>query len=335
MPASIEPGMRCLASCGGPWGHGTIRRVNEDGTFDLTLDDEALSLHPLWQGVTRSEVSIDDEARWPAVFSRIAPSGVLRHADFAAALAATGAAVETERLAGFWRREVAQLARVDEDAAAHATLGSPDAYRLVRRAGFATQAFELDPRAPQPFYWNQTRMGGRAPSEIARPVTLADAYAALGIADVVDAKAVGRLEALETKLGVLVPETLRALATRRDIEATFHDAHPNEPSLLPIDAWTRIPFEGTDFLAFVEPHQGDHVWAVALAADGRPADGRVMVLVLDDDDEAKVVASRHVADGVAFFVWDLAQTGLVWFQTTKFEGGRPYRRTDIGIARVR
>jgi hypothetical protein len=31
------------------------------------------------------------------------------------------------------------------------------------------------------------------------------------------------------------------------------------------------------------------------------------------------------------FFWDLAQTGLAWYQDTKFKGGKPVRRSDIGL----
>jgi hypothetical protein len=31
------------------------------------------------------------------------------------------------------------------------------------------------------------------------------------------------------------------------------------------------------------------------------------------------------------FFWDLAQSGLTWYQDTKFEGGKPVRRSDIGL----
>ena len=75
-------------------------------------------------------------------------------------------------------------------------------------------------------------------------------------------------------------------------------------------------------LFFMNPHQGDHAWAA----------------VFDEgDDDARIYLHAPgrpwalVARSAAFFFWDLAQTGIGWFNENEYEGGKPTRRTDIGV----
>jgi hypothetical protein len=42
-------------------------------------------------------------------------------------------------------------------------------------------------------------------------------------------------------------------------------------------------------------------------------------------------AWRLTAPGIGLFFWDLAQTGLAWYQDTQFKGGKPVKRSDIGL----
>src|SRR5688572_1114077 len=71
-------------------------------------------------------------------------------------------------------------------------------YRLLRHLGLCAKAIgRAEPDPLYRLYWNQTRMGGRTASELARGVTLQDAYEAIGIDDVEDADAVAALAALE------------------------------------------------------------------------------------------------------------------------------------------
>lgn len=257
----IAVGDRALCGCTGFWRCVGVRRLNEDGSFDVDLEGHSERFPPpTWHGVTRSELIPID----------------------------------------------AQLERAE-------------AYRLLREGGLP---YAVPPLAA--FYWNQVRMGGRSPREIPRSVTLADAYAALGVADELDARARVKLSALERRLGIVVPSTLRALVTCAGIGRALLESHPNQPSLLPFEQWWSVSSEHGELVAFMDSHQASHAWAVALKGDAS-------VYFLPDADEKTALLA---AEDVAFFIWDLAQTGLAWQQAMVREDPR-LRRTDIGIAAPR
>ncbi len=55
------------------------------------------------------------------------------------------------------------------------------------------------------------------------------------------------------------------------------------------------------------------------------------------DRDARIYATwddtwRLVAPGVGMFFWDVAQTGLAWWNDTRFQGGRSVVATDVGVA---
>src|SRR5262249_20105180 len=64
-------GSRCVAGPGGQWGLGTIRRVNEDGTFKIEFDVKEMLLMPYWYGVTTAEISFNDARQWRHVFAQL------------------------------------------------------------------------------------------------------------------------------------------------------------------------------------------------------------------------------------------------------------------------
>lgn len=323
-------GQRCLTACGGFYEGATIQRINEDGSVDLTLDSKPKGMFAMWEGVTRGELSFDDEAQWPSVLARIGRDGTLGLEDLIAALSASDTA--TPAIAEAWTRNVTERLGIDAPAALEVRLEGRKAYKLLRAMGLASARFSRHD-APTPFYWNQTRMGGRAPSEVARRVTVADAIAALGIDDVSSPDAVAMLAAHEERLGITLAEELRALGTRAEVRRAFAECHPNAPNFVPIDYWARVSGPERDYVIVVEPHQGEHYWAVEVArADGAPSSGAVFVIEIDEDTK-RVVDARRTADGFAFFVWDLAQTGLVWFEAKKYGGRPPFERTDIGLRR--
>jgi hypothetical protein len=78
-------------------------------------------------------------------------------------------------------------------------------------------------------------------------------------------------------------------------------------------------------LVIIVPHQGDHEWAVVF--DDGEDDARVYVRWEAEDGETWLLT----APDVGMFFWDLAQTGLTWYSDTKFKGGKPVRRSDIGL----
>lgn len=325
-------GQRCLTSCGGFFESATIRRLNEDGSVDLTLDSKPKGMFAMWEGVTRGELSFDDEARWPATLSRIGTDDSLSVAQLVDALCARVDVAES--IVASWTRNVAERRGPDGSAASEARLPARKAYKVLRAMGLASASFERRDD-PARFYWNQTRMGGRAPSEVARPVTVADAITALGLKDVTCPDAVARLAAHEQRLGLTLPESLRQLGTRVGVREAFVEAHPNAPNFVPIDQWARVSGVERDFVIVVAPHQGEHYWGVEITRAGETRSaGRVFLLAVDED-ERRVQHAQRTADDFAFFTWDLAQTGLVWFEMKQYGGRPPFERTDIGLARKR
>jgi hypothetical protein len=78
-------------------------------------------------------------------------------------------------------------------------------------------------------------------------------------------------------------------------------------------------------LVVMVPHQNTYEWAVVF--DDREDDARVYVM----EDMEPGEAWRLTAPRIGMFFWDLAQTGLTWYQDTKFHGGKPVERSDIGL----
>jgi hypothetical protein len=73
------------------------------------------------------------------------------------------------------------------------------------------------------------------------------------------------------------------------------------------------------------PHQGSHAWAAVF--DDKEDDARVYVRYDTENGEEWMLT----APGIGMFFWDLAQTGLTWHQDTRFNGGKPVKRSDIGL----
>jgi len=67
-------------------------------------------------------------------------------------------------------------------------------------------------------------------------------------------------------------------------------------------------------LVIMVPHQGDHEWAVVF--DDGEDDARVYVREEDEDGEMWFLT----APDISMFFWDLAQTGLSWYEDTKVKG---------------
>jgi len=330
-------GSRCMASPGGrPWASATIRRVNEDGTFKIEFDSKEMNLMPYWHGVTAAEVSFDDPHQWKSVFARISgDEGSLTQDDFVSAMAALGAQAKPKKIRNVWTEICQTLFNLPPKQAKIHILDEASAYRLFLHLGFAAKqcAKDLQPDHSEPFstlYWNQTRMGGREPSEVSRRVTLEDALVTLGLEAVnADYSAAAVLRDVEQKHAVRLPKTLKVLLQCEGVARAVKSCHPNAPSL--IDAWgirrgmRRRGLNGDCELTIMVPHQGDHEWVAAF--DDDEDDARVYVRWTTGNTEMHVLT----APSVGMFFWDLAQTGLAWYQDSPFKEKVPVRRSDIGL----
>lgn len=360
-------GSRCLAAPGGPggrWAPATIRRVHEDGTFKVEFDARESAILPHWQGLTRDEVTFGDEVRWPEVHARLCPGGrPLGKADLHGALLAMGLLwVTADQAAEAWDRACQKLFGATPAEAEARVLFEDASYRLFLDMGFsaaettrrldAARASDSDPpdAAEKPpsydkLYWNQTRMGGRDPREIPRIVTTEDALGALGLAgNDEDPSARASFQRFEREEGIRLPATLVEILGRTAAGEAITTCHPNSPELREFTEWTlrrgmrEKGLSGDLAISIVTPHQGDHEWVVAFE-DGED-DARVYLRWAEGEEDGLDVGETWAltAPGIAFFLWDLAQTGLAWYEDTKFRGGKPVKRSDIGLvldARVR
>jgi hypothetical protein len=339
-PKEPVQGSRCVAGPGGHWAPATILRINEDGTYKIEFDVKQMTVMPHWLGVTRAEISFDEARMWARVFAQLSPDGkTLVRASFSKALDRLGFKVATEKLDQFWDAGCKKLFDVSDTNASSLVLDSDSSYRLFLHLGVAAkECAELLESAVAPkyfkLYWNQQRMGGREPTEVKRPVSLNDAFAALGLVDAdLDESAVDFLQGLEREHSVRLPAALKALFFRVGAAEAIAECHPNNPSPLPFEKgnWTirrgmrERQLNGDFALVIMTPHQGDHEWAVVF--DNGEEDARVYVRWDTEDGESWLLT----APSIGMFFWDLAQTGLVWYEDTRFRGGKPVKRSDIGL----
>jgi len=341
--SSLSVGSKCLSSAGGGWTEGTVRTVNADSTFKIEDDKPRLMILPYHYGVTEAEISVSDEQRWPRLFPEIAnPEHAFSRQEFLSVAEILGHVDREDQLGAFWIEGCNFLFGTEDDEANSLNLDEAQAYRLIRQAGFSAKGIDAklhsDPDAPDYFklYWNQTRMGGRNPSEVARVVTLEDAFAALGIdGDADDYSRSAKAEWLETRNGIVLPDALRSLLTRSNIEAAVLNSHPNTPSLTSLENYDcfvrrglrQHGLDGDIAVSIMLPHQGSHWWYAVF--DRQDADARVYVgpeREPGENEEWKLTAPT-----IGMFFWDLAQTGLGWFEDTQYEGWKPTIKTDIGL----
>jgi len=266
-------GSRCVAGPGGRWGAATIRRVNEDGTFKVELDVKQRTIVPFWYGVTSSEISFDDVRQWPAVFAQISSDGrTFAGSNFRDALARFGFESDAEQTRQSWVQSCQKLFNVTEGQAEGLVLEPDSSYQLFLHLGVSAKqcADSLKKGGPAPYfklYWNQTRMGGREPAEVRRPVTLDDTFAALGLAENrVDSAAVDFLQGIEREHGVRLPAALQKFLCRSGVAAAVAECHPNNPNLVHFTQgeWClrrgmrQQRLIGDYALVIMVPHQGDH-----------------------------------------------------------------------------
>jgi hypothetical protein len=339
-PQGPFEGSRCVAGPGGQWGPATIRWVNEDGSFRVEFDVKEMVVMPYWYGLTPAEISFDDARQWSPVFAQISPDRrSFAWKNFPDALAALGYQVLPDQARQLWDQGCQKLFNASEGQTASRVLDETWSYRLFLQMGVSAKqcAENLKPDRTKPYfklYWNQTRMGGREPAEISRQVTLADALAALGLTSGrVEKSTAAFLERFERKHSVRLPATLVELLQRAGVADAVQHCHPNNPSLVEFMAgWWDLrrgmrgqQLSGDYALVIMVPHQGDHEWAVVF--DDGEDDARIYLRWDTEGGEAWLLT----APGVGMFFWDLAQTGLAWYQDTRFQGGKPAKCSDIGL----
>lgn len=293
-------GAQCLANLGGSWERSTVLRCNEDGTFDVVPTGKEDAFMAEWQGVTPDELLFDDAEAWPAVFDTI--RGGAPTIDSAAARAAfetVGMTCSDEQWEPYWAR-LSSGQSLDQDRA----------YEFFVKAGTPARVLakqKLDPsRELFKLYWNQVRMGGRDPSEIDHAITIADTLRVLHLDSAPeDPEAHAAMVRFETRHAIKVPATLEALFGKTGVLGKILDSHCNNPEPQSADHWELRGHEGRHAVRIMLPHQGDHAWWAVF--DAGAADGEIWISF--EEDGAPV---RRVARSIAFFFWDLAETGRCW-----------------------
>lgn len=333
-------GTRCLARPAGAWEPGKIQSVLPDGTYVVELDHKPISFMKYWHGVTAAEVSLDDAAAWPPVFDRIISdrSGLSRQ-DLQRTFARLGIDVDDARMESFWNDTCDALWKVDPRAAIATRLDPPRAYAMIVRAGLSARQLADEilrgaaPRQFMPFYWNQTRMGGRDPSEIGRTITMDDTLDALGLGDGDDEpRLLAEMLHFAKKQDIVIPPDLARLMCRRGSADAVWSAHPNAPELVgPGTPWQlrtdieRRGLEGELGLTIMTPHQGEHVWVAVF--DRTDRDARVYLHWTEGNEQRWQLQ----APTLALFFWDLAQTGLSWLVANGNPNGRTIQAGPFGL----
>jgi hypothetical protein len=317
-----------VAGPGGRWRPATIRRINEDGTFKIEFDVKETAFMPFWHGVTLADLSFDDAGQWAEVFAALSPGGQgLDRSRFAGALTRLGFQANAEQAQQFWLHGCQALFGTAAQQAESLVLDQAASYQLFLRLGISARqcAGLLWPGSPPPLfklYWNQTRMGGRDPGELNRPITLSEALAALSVSEnQADPAAQAALEQFERDHGLRLPADLGEFFARSGIAEAVSVCHPNSPSLVAPGDWRlrrdmrSRQLNGEYAIVIMTPHQGSHEWA-AVFDDGE-ADARIYFRWDTPDGEGWLLT----APGLGLFFWDLAQTGLAWLRSNQEKMG--------------
>jgi hypothetical protein len=337
-------GTRCVAGPADRWARATIVRANEDGTVTVEFDVKELIVLKYWYGLTLPEISLDDDRLWAELFDQFTQgTRAMGRAEAIAALRRVGFGIADEHVQSGWQQICQRALEIPPEEADDLVLDSALAYQMFLHLGQSAKSC-LDRMAgrKQPYgkvYWNQTRMGGRDPAEIARPVTRADTLAALGLAERgVDAAAMKVLQEWERANSIALPQAVKKIVTHSGIGPAVCDCHPNNPQFMPLPSGKLYrgllvqSLAGDLGLTFLEHHDLD--WCFVFE-DGEP-DARVYLHWQGDDGDD---CWQLAAPSVDFFLWDLAQTGLAWHLETEFytkikgTPGPRIERNDIGLIR--
>ena len=131
-----------------------------------------------------------------------------------------------------------------------------------------------------------------------------------------------------------------------------HECHPNNPDLVLPEAERltvlrndearptkrrdgsdqKVCFD--DSLTLVVPHQGDHHWDACWSEGDEDAQVFIYENYDDNGDGDETPLSLHchlVAPTVHHFVWDLAQTGLIWYHSSGYFQRFSIASNDIGV----
>lgn len=329
-------GSRCIAGPGQLWGEAHIRGLNADGTFKIEYTKKEFKLLDFWYGVPLCELSFNDERLWEPVFKELSAGGqTLEQIRFQEILTRLGYTVSEVQALEAWD---AVCKNIYPDQALPAALNMADSYKLLLNLNLSAkrcgEILRKDAAACFKLYWNQGRMGGRDPSDLPRPVTLSDAYAALGLpADSASASALKLMDSFQRRNAVRLPRACVEFFSRSGVAEAVHDCHQNNPDLVPLDTWAlrrdlrKQKLHGDCALNVMLPHQGDHEWF--LVFDDGEDDARVYVRFVPDDGSSEVWL--YTAPSIGHFFWDLAQTGIGWFlDNAEFTRGKAALKSDIG-----
>ena len=305
---------------------------------------------PYWYGVLDHELSFDDEKHWPSIFQRL-PNNGLDLASLEELLKLSGITPDRAQIEKHWIKACAKLFGLKENETPPFSLDESQSYKLIVQFGLSASelnALDSGRDLPQTFpsfyqlYWNATRMGGRDPRSVPRKVTLQDCFEALGLEAKIDPVLRTAIRDWERAVDIKLPPNIIDFFSQSNIVQAVKDCHPNSPELLP--EWSNRrsaqlkPFkdplrdfpdpegQGRVALEIMWPHQGSFRWYAIFSQDSEDVEIYVQLF----GQGSKIWKRQSMS--LPFFFWDLAQTGLLWWEVTQFRGGKETLETDIGLA---
>ena len=319
---------KCLALQEQYWCEGKIVSADEDGSYQIEFDHKPFFLLPTYYGVTKEQISIDDELLWNEIFSEISKNTRTVKKDiFPNILKQLGYKFSKKEFNSIWENYCKELFNSDDKK----ELNIKESYSFIRRSGSSAKAiqnFSSNKIWYHKLYWNQIRMGGRQPESLLRKVTFNDLAETLQIqTDQFDEVIINQIKDFQDKNKINLPKNLKTFMSFSGISEAVISSHPNNPSLIlpgsnfcELIEKPQIKEAHADYaISILEPHQGDHTW-YAVFNEG-DLDSKIYVSWDDED-------WLLTAPSISMFFWDLAQTGLVWYKTRK---EKTLEKTDIGV----
>jgi hypothetical protein len=280
---------------------------------------------PRWYSVTGDQISKNDKQLWCGVFAEIAGEAErLTLLQLSEKLEQAKCSASESDFVRIWNQHSTDRYGITAE-----SLDVDQSYNFIRAFGLSAKQMSPD-SMPEliyiKFYWNQTRIGGRNPSELPRIVTLEDAFKSLGLVEKTDSNVEAKLLKWQKKNDVQFPENLNRLLRCSHVSNTVTQSHPCNPEFVyPFDSFSELQRNVT-----IEQCDEQYEFALTVLVTRGPETYCAVYNEVDDDAKICLYLNGRfhiVAPCVGMFFWDLAQTGLVW----DARDGKETVKTDIGL----
>jgi hypothetical protein len=299
------------------WQDCRVQRVHADGTLTVVPLAAKHSFLSEWIGLTEEEVWLDDRERWSQVFATFAVERTMGVDEFLSAFEASGRMIARDAMTSHLEEYRDQHGDYDIDGQPQPRFDEEDAYTVLKLGGGTARSLDPAASARQPaakffkLYWNQLRMGGRDPAECPS-VGWPEVLTALTLTAEGEGEAAD-VAALESSSGVSLPVSVRKFLSMAGVRHAIIRIHPNNPRLSSAQSWkiwtdpAQHRMGGALAMPLVRPYSGGHSWWVTW--DPGDKDAQVSIRFANG-------TIKPVAPDLAFFLWDLNNTGLAWEAST-------------------